>query len=280
MIDLHSHTSASDGQHSPDELVALAAAAGVTTLSVTDHDTVAGIERSRQAAQARGLRLVPGIELSAFVARREVHILGHFIDPSNPRLASFSQRLRAERRRRMEQMVERMQRLGFPVSMREVEALAGDAQLGRPHLARVLVERHWVVDTQEAFDRFLGDGKPAHVDRFRLEGVEAIELIHGAGGTATLAHPAVSRVDRVQLAALKQAGLDGVEVQHSDQDLATQQRYLAFARELDLVPTAGSDFHGEKVAPHRHLGTASMDPAAFAVLERRAAELSVSAPRP
>lgn len=271
MIDLHSHTTASDGQHSPAELFEVARANGVTVLAVTDHDTVAGLETCAQAASAVGVTLVPGIELSVTLNRREVHILGHFIDSKNQRLVGLAEELRLERTRRMEQMVERMCGLGFPIRMEQVRALAQDANLGRPHLARVLVELNYCRDTKEAFDRFLKDGGPAWVDRYRLSTREAIELIHEAHGTATVAHPGVSRVERHELVALKEEGLDGLEVFHSDHAPNVRQKFLKICSDLDLVPTAGSDFHGEKIAPDRHLGTASMSPASFEALRKRSA---------
>ncbi|HLM48424.1 MAG TPA: PHP domain-containing protein, partial [Myxococcaceae bacterium] len=216
MIDLHSHTTASDGQHSPAELVALAASAGVTALAVTDHDTVAGLGEAAEAARAHGVELVAGIELSAFVLKREVHILGHFVRPDFAELASYDARLRVEREQRMERMVEGLRKMGFPVSMAEVRAIAGGAQLGRPHLARLLVERGWCVDVKAAFDRFLGSGKAAWVERFKLEGEDAIALIHRAGGTATVAHPGSSKLERHEIRTLAKAGLDGMEALHAD----------------------------------------------------------------
>jgi len=270
MIDLHSHTTASDGQHAPEELIALAHAAGVTTLAVTDHDTVAGLPAARAAAEAKGLRLVPGIELSAFLFRKEVHILGHFLDPHSPEIARFADLLRDERLHRMEQMVQKMKQLGYPISMEDVRRLAGDAHLARPHLARVLVEKGYCLDTKEAFDRFLGEGQPACVDRFRLTAEDAIRLIQGAGGTATLAHPAVSKVEEFEIAQLQRQGLAGLEVAHSDQTPSVREKLLGLARKFDLVATAGSDFHGEKVAPGRKLGTAAMAPDAFQALHARA----------
>ena len=270
MIDLHSHTTASDGQHAPSELLALAHAAGVSCLAVTDHDTVAGLAEARTAADALGIRLVPGIELSAFHARREVHVLGHYIDPDNGPLARFSERLRDERRDRMLRMVEKMRGLGFPVSMEGVLGIAGDANLGRPHLARLMVELGYCTSTQDAFDRFLGDGGPGWVDRYRLPADEAIALIRQAGGIATLAPPGVSKMERGDIAALAKVGLGGLEVYHSDHNPSVREKYLRIATELDLIPTAGSDFHGEKVAPGRKLGSASMPRASFEELSRRA----------
>jgi predicted metal-dependent phosphoesterase TrpH len=271
MIDLHSHTTASDGQHAPRELVAMAHAAGVTTLAVTDHDTVAGLPEAMDEARQRGLTLVPGIELSAFHRNREVHILGHFLRPDDARLAGFSAMLRTERHDRMVRMVEKMRGLGFPVSMEEVLAIAGDAQLGRPHLARLLVEKNYCADVREAFDRFLGAGQSAFVERYKLDSKEAIELIRGAGGVATVAHPGVSKMEQPDLREMKALGLEGVEVHHSDQNPSIREKYLGIAKDLDLVPTAGSDFHGEKIAPGRRLGTAAMDAGSFAALQARAA---------
>ncbi len=270
MIDLHSHTTASDGQHTPEELFDLAARAGVTTLAVTDHDTVAGLDACDVAAKQRGMTLVPGIELSAFVGSKEVHVLGHFVDRAEARLASFAERLKLERHKRMEQMVAKLQALGFPVTMEQVLGIAGDAHLARPHLARVLVELNYCTSTKEAFDRFLGDGRPAAVARYQLTAADAIALIRGAHGTATLAHPGVSRVERHELEALARAGLAGLEVEHSDHPPTLREKFRGWAKDLSLVPTSGSDFHGEKVAPGRKLGTESMTEANLAALKARA----------
>jgi len=270
VIDLHSHTTASDGQHSPTELLALAAAAGVTALAVTDHDTVEGLAEAGEAARVHGLELVPGIELSAFVNKREVHILGHFVRPDFPELARYAARLRVEREERMVRMVERLRGMGFPLQMEEVRALAGGAQLGRPHLARVMVERRWCLDVKQAFDRFLGAGKSAWVERFKLEGADAIQLIHQAGGSATLAHPGSSKLERYDILVLARAGLDGLEALHSDHNPSVRQRYMKFAKEFDLVPTGGSDFHGEQVTPGRRPGDSPTPPENFAQLRARA----------
>ncbi len=270
MIDLHSHTTASDGEHTPAELLGFAHAAGVTTLAVTDHDTVGNIgECTRQAAQ-RGMRLVPGIEVSVIMNRREVHILGHFVDPANPALATFADQLKIEREKRMELMVEKIQQLGFPVTMQHVRDLAGPgAHLARPHLARVLIEMNYVGSSKEAFDRFLADGRPAAVPRFEVSIEQAITLIHGAGGTATCAHPGVSRIQEFEMAEMKKAGLDGIEAIHSDHAPSLREKFIGWSKALDLIPTAGSDFHGHTVAPNRHLGAVQMPPDNFAQLEGR-----------
>lgn len=270
MIDLHSHTTASDGQYAPHEQVALAAKAGVTVLAVTDHDTVAGLDACDAAAKAHGMRLVPGIELSCLHQRREVHVLGHFIDRSNAALGAYARQLIDERSKRMELMVQKLVAQGVPVTVEQVQALAGDAPLTRPHLARVLVELRVCTSTKEAFDRFLGDGRSAWAPRFELSVESAISLIHGAGGTATIAHPGSSRVNRLELEQMAKAGLDGLETIHRDHPPSQREQFQKWASELGLCSTAGSDFHGEKVAPDRYFGSVGMDPAQFAALERRA----------
>lgn len=270
MIDLHSHTTASDGQHSPDELLALAAKAGITTLAVTDHDTVAGLDACAVAAQRHGIRLICGIEVSAYLGKKEIHVLGHFVDPKESGLASFGERLKGERRARMEQMVAKMQALSYPVTMDHVLAIAGDGHLARPHLARALVELKYCSSTKDAFDRFLKDGGPAAVPRFDVTVKQAVDLIRGAGGAATVAHPGVSRVERFELEEMAKAGLAGLEVEHSDHPPSLREKFYKWTSELNLVATSGSDFHGEKVAPGRHFGKVSMAPEALAALEQRA----------
>jgi predicted metal-dependent phosphoesterase TrpH len=270
LIDLHSHTTASDGEHSPEDLLARARKCGVQTLAVTDHDTVKGLARARVAADAQGIRLVPGIEVSAIAEGREIHVLGHFVDPEEPGLASYSVRLGDERSERMGRMVERMNGLGFPVTFEEVERIAAGAHLGRPHLALALLARGYVTSSREAFDRFLGDGKPGWVDRLRVTAEEAITMLHGAGGTASIAHPGSSKVSGYTLERLAKAGLDGLEVFHPDHVPSQRDAFLRQADALGLVPTAGSDYHGPRVTPDRKLGMVSLDPTHFARLEARA----------
>jgi 3',5'-nucleoside bisphosphate phosphatase len=271
MIDLHSLTTASDGQYPPHEQVALAAKAGVTVLAVTDHDTVASLAACDEAARARNMRLVPGIEISCIHHRREVHILGHFIDPADVRLAAYATQLVDERNKRMELMVKKLVAQGVPVTMDQVRELAGDATLTRPHLARVLVELRVCSSNKEAFDRFLGDGRSAWVPRFELSVEDAIKLIHGAGGTATIAHPGSSRVNRLEVETMMKSGLDGIEAIHKDHPPSQRELFQKWAKEMGLCCTAGSDFHGEKVAPDRNFGSVGMDANEFSRLEARRA---------
>ncbi|HYX91416.1 MAG TPA: PHP domain-containing protein [Myxococcaceae bacterium] len=271
MIDLHTHTTASDGQHEPAELVRFARDAGITRLAITDHDTVNGLAEAFEAARGTGMEIIPGIELSSALGAKDIHILGHFVRPDDPALVASCAHQEGGRRRRMEKMVQRMNELGFPVRMEHVESVAGGStNLCRPHLARAMVELGFCRHPQDAFDRFIGDGLPAFVAHERLEARDAIALVHAAGGTATLAHPGVDRIDRRQIAQLREMGLDGLEVFHSDHDPGMRERYLQIAREHGLVPTAGSDFHGERVAADRRLGTASMAVDQFLELRSRA----------
>jgi predicted metal-dependent phosphoesterase TrpH len=258
MIDLHTHSCFSDGQYSPEELVRRAKRAGLQVLGLTDHDTVAGLDQATKAAREEGLTLVPGIELSAFVQGAEAHILGHFVDPGEPRLRGLSSLLCAEREKRMVKMIEKLARLGLTVPFEEVVAASSGENLARPHLAKVLVWRGYARSIPDAFDRYLANGAPGFVERYKLPAREGIELIRGAGGTATLAHPQVSKLSHAQIAELARDGLAGLEVAHSDHPPEIRSKMRCLARELGLVPTAGSDFHGEEVAPGRRLQKTEM----------------------
>jgi predicted metal-dependent phosphoesterase TrpH len=269
IIDLHSHSTASDGVYRPAEVAAQAAAAGLGVWALSDHDSMAGIPEAAAAAAGCGLRLVPGIELSTFIDQREIHVLGHFLDPESPAIRDFSDLLAEKRRVRMGEIIEKLAAVGVAVLPEDIEKYAGGKILGRPHVARALVERGHASSVKEAFDRWLGDGKPAFVPRFRLEARDAIALVRDAGGVATVAHPGLSRVERGELQRMKGWGLSGVEVNHPDQNPSVRDKYRRLCQELDLVPTAGSDYHGEVVAPSRHLGDCSMAEAELAALEAR-----------
>jgi predicted metal-dependent phosphoesterase TrpH len=268
-IDLHSHSIASDGQHPAAEVAERAAAAGLRVWGLTDHDSVAGLDDGREAASANGLRFVPGIELSVHLDRREVHLLGHFVDRQCATLRSFEDLLAEKRRIRMAEIVHKLAALGVALTPDEIERFSGGKTLGRPHVARAMVESGVVATVKEAFDRFLGEGRPAYVGRYRLTVKDGIDLVRGAGGAATIAHPGVSGLERGDVERMMGWGLVGVEVSHPDHNPSMREKYLRIASQLDLVPTAGSDFHGEAVAPHRHLGDESMSEEDLARLEER-----------
>lgn len=264
MIDLHSHTTASDGRMTPTELVTRAKELGVTRLAITDHDTVAGLAEGIAAAeQLGGIEVVPGIEISTSIDGHDIHVLGHFVDPA--RLSGFAAGQLQERRARMERMIANLGRLNIRVDMREVEAVAGTDNLCRPHLARVLVEKNIVRDMQDAFTRYLGDDRPAFSPHRTPPAAEAIRLIHEAGGVASLAHPAADGIERPQIEKLRALGLDGLEVFRPDQAAPAHQKWLDLAAELDLVPTAGSDHHAEP----SELGRVGLDEAWFETLRAR-----------
>jgi predicted metal-dependent phosphoesterase TrpH len=268
-IDLHSHSLASDGQYPAAVVASKAASAGVGTWALTDHDSIAALEQGRAAAEGLGLRFVPGIELSVYLDRREVHLLGHFVDPASGPLRRFEDLLAEKRRLRMGEIVSRLAALGIALSPDEIERFSGGKTLGRPHVARALVERGVASSVREAFDLWLGEGRPAYVPRYRLTVAEAIQLVRDAGGTATIAHPGLSGVERGDLERMKGWGLDGVEVAHAEQNPSIRDKYRRLCAELDLVPTAGTDYHGEAVSPDRVFGEVTMTADELSRLEAR-----------
>jgi len=268
-IDLHTHSRASDGEFTASEVAERAKAAGIGVWALSDHDTVAGLEEARVAADRAGIRLVPGIELSVFLDQKEIHVLGHFIDPAHPSMRNFEDLLAVRRRERMGQIVVKLAALGIRVREEDIEKWSGGKTIGRPHVARALMEVGAAATVKEAFDRYLGEGKPAYVGRYRLEADEAVQLVRGAGGTATVAHPGVSKLERYDLVRLRAAGVDGLEVHHADHVPSQREKLLRIAEELSLVPTAGSDYHGVTISPDRRLGQVTMPAEDLARLEAR-----------
>ncbi|HLJ55504.1 MAG TPA: PHP domain-containing protein [Chthonomonadaceae bacterium] len=264
-IDLHAHTTASDGQHSPAELVRMAAEIGLAALAVTDHDTTAGLHEALAAGRACGVEVVPGIELSAEPpkgaqgGRGQCHILGLFVDPDNAALLDRLRNVIEQRNSRNARIIERMRsELHWDVTLEEVEAAAGGDVVARPHFARVLVEKGLVCSVKEAFDVYLGKGGKAYMDRDRLTAEEAVRLIHGAGGAASLAHPNNLRLAEpdadAYISSLKDLGMDAIEARYNLHTAADTARYLALARRLEMPTSGGSDFHGLAVKPAVRLG--------------------------
>jgi predicted metal-dependent phosphoesterase TrpH len=256
-IDLHAHTTASDGSLSPTELVELAVESGLTALAVTDHDTLDGIPEAMEAVQSRGIELVPAIELAVSYFSGRFHMLGYLLDPASAILNSRLTLLKENRANRNDRMVEKMQEIGLPITLEEVRAASGGGQIGRPHMAQVLINKGLAQSTQEAFDKFLADGAAAHVPKDKISVEEGIELIHAAGGLAVMAHPdSLKLTDAVladELVRLRALGLDGVECYYSQHSSERTASLLAIAVAADLLPTGGSDFHGIP-KPTVHLG--------------------------
>lgn len=250
MIDLHMHSRFSDGTDTPEELIALAAEQGATTVALTDHDTVHGIGRFMSAAQKEGIRAISGVEVSASSSSNEMHILGYFLAHEDAVLARQLDWIRSARESRNEEILHKLHKLGMHMSRQEVCRHAGDQVIGRPHFARAMVARGYVNSTKEAFSRYLARGCPAYARRRSLTVQEAIEIISGAGGVAVLAHPFVLHANQLELAdlveALRDLGLEGIEAYYPQHTAEQTRFYVQLAKDYDLVPTGGSDFHGQQ----------------------------------
>jgi 3',5'-nucleoside bisphosphate phosphatase len=271
LIDLHLHTTASDGALQPAALVARAAGAGLTVLSITDHDTLAGLPEARAAAARHGLRLVNGVEITAVEDRRDVHMLGYFIDPADAGLAAFLDRQRADRVRRLRQIADRLQSLGCPIDADALVAAAGPhsgRSIGRPQIAAALVAAGHARDPDDAFDRFIGENGPAYVPRRGATPDEVIGIVARAGGIVSMAHPGVTKVDGI-IPRLAAAGLAALEARHSDHDFETEQRYRELAALHGLATSGGSDFHGDYGHRAGALGVVTLRADDFATLESR-----------
>jgi predicted metal-dependent phosphoesterase TrpH len=250
-IDLHTHSTASDGTVSPAEVPRLAARAGLEVVALTDHDTLSGVPEAVRTAAAAGVELVAGVEVSCLLGTTEVHLLGYFVDPGHRPLADELERVRHDRSRRAELMVARCRDLGADITPERVWAIAGAAPVGRPHVAAALVESGAVRDTAEAFSgEWIGDGGRADVPKHVLTVRHAVELVVAAGGAAVLAHPRSSlrraEVTDAQLAELATAGLAGVEADHPEHLPEVRSELRGLAAELGLLSTGSSDFHGER----------------------------------
>ncbi len=249
MIDLHTHTTASDGTLAPAELVELARRRGVTALALTDHDTVAGLPEALARGGEVGVEVVPGVEVGVqWDEGGAMHLLGYFVRDEEPELLRRLAEICSWRRERAQEIVRRLNEAGVQVSFEQVEAVAPGCALGRPHVARVLLEAGVVRSVGEAFQRYLRRGRPGYVARAMPSPADGVALLHAAGGVAVLAHPSTLRLGRQGLKScleqLQAWGLDGIEVYSSGHSPAQRGTYLALARELGLVVTGGSDFHG------------------------------------
>lgn len=257
-IDLHVHSTASDGSLTPRQVVMQAKADGLRAIALTDHDTVAGLDEALAAGREFGLEVIPGIEISAHHEPGSMHILGYFIDHYADGLQQQLTILQQARAARNPNIIAKLQALGVAITMAEVEAMAGGGQLGRPHIAQVLVRKGYARDFQDAFDRFIGNHAPAYVKKFRFPPAEAIKMIREAGGLAVLAHPFTLEYGSPQqlyaiLQELKSYGLAGVEVFYPEHTPEQQELYQRLAAALELLPTGGSDYHGE-IKPQVQLG--------------------------
>ena len=255
-IDLHTHSSVSDGTDTPEELVRKAAAAGLDVVALTDHDTFDGLNAAVAEGQRIGVQVLRGMELSCSRGGDSVHLLAYGADPLNADLVAELVLVRGGRKGRLTGVLMKLAELGVPVSEAEVMAQVGDSpSVGRPHIADAMIKAGHVGDREEAFDRFLAEGGPAHVHRYAIELERGIDLVHAAGGVAVIGHPWGRGREHVLPPALLSAlaaehGLDGVEVDHQDHDASTRAQLRTLAAELGLLATGSSDYHGTGKLDH------------------------------
>ncbi len=259
MIDLHTHSTASDGQYSPTELMRLAKKSGVTAIALTDHDTVSGVEEARNEAQDLGLKFFSGIEISANSEVGSMHILGYNVDVNNKKLRDTCEWFVNQRLERANKIFQFLEEQNVPLSRESVEKYSNGGLLIRPHFARAMVDAGYVQNTREAFDRYLDVPEVKNIKREKLSPEQSLELIRGAGGIPVLAHPIQLKTDIDGLSdivkKLTGKGLVGMECYYSTHSPEKTAEYLRIAKENGLYATAGSDFHGEKIKPDIKLGT-------------------------
>ncbi len=256
-VDLHVHSTFSDGTFTPTQLVDEALRMGLSAMALTDHDTVAGVPEALAAGQKKGLEVIPGIEISTNYKDKEVHIVGLFLDYENPAFLEAIGNERERRAGRNEKLIERFNEYGFPITMSELEALFPNAVITRAHFAAYMVQKGYVKTRDEAFDKYLGDGKPLYISREKKTPAQAMEAIQTAGGVAVLAHPLLYHLTTYELKELcvtcKKSGLVGIETMYSTYKGFDELTVRQLAHEVGLLESGGSDFHGAN-KPHIRLG--------------------------
>jgi predicted metal-dependent phosphoesterase TrpH len=256
-VDLHVHTNFSDGEDTPGEVVAKAKALGLSAVAITDHDSLEGIEPAIAAGRRYNLEIIPGVELGSEYHGQEVHILGYLTDLQDREFLAKLSSIRADRELRMGKMVKKLQDLGFPIDLDQVRTISGEGSMGRPHLAAALVKAGAVKTILEAFDLYIGHGKPAYVPRTKLTPTEAVRMIRDCSGVAVLAHPGLHTL-QVPLEELITAGIAGIEAYHPGHNRELSNYYERLAREKGLIVTGGSDYHGAGRHAGSCLGLASV----------------------
>jgi len=265
VIDLHMHTTASDGRCSPEGLVTRAHAKGIRTLSVTDHDTIAGVAQAARIAGELGIAFVPGIEITSVHGGRDVHVLAYFLPDLSEELTQLLAEQRKSRLERAQMIADRLAAAGAPIdvgALMEAGAALGGKSLARPQIAQALIAAGHVNTVAEAFERFLGEDGPAYVPHRGASPLEVVDLICRAGGVASLAHPGYTKKDEI-VPDLVAAGLAAIEAYHSSHDVPTTQRYLDMARQYGVAVTGGSDFHGEGTRRSEFFGVTNLPRADF-----------------
>ncbi len=266
--DLHLHTVYSDGTFTPRDLVHRAALAGLTTISITDHDHTGAIEEARAAGAERAVTVISGVELSTVLGELEIHILGYFFDHTNAGLQAHLERFRRDRMRRAAAIVENLNRLGIPITLEAVLSRTGKGSVGRPHIARALVEEGFTQTYHEAFGKYIGFGKPAFEKKSAMTPGEAIAMIAGAGGLSFVAHPGTNIEEKVLLTLIHD-GVDGIEAVHPSHSRERIAHYKGVASEYFLLTSGGSDFHGARPNDAEILGTCTITEEDVEMMRRR-----------
>ena len=271
-IDLHLHTTASDGAFAPADLVRMAQKAGLDCIAITDHDSTEGVAPAQEAGRECGVRVIAGIELNTTWRGQSVHILGYFVDTQCPELQAVVARRRDSRLYRAQQIVEKLAALDMPLDWEDILKGADGGAVGRPHIAKAMIARGYVRDSSEAFNTYLGHGKPAYVEQPKLTPVEAVSLLRRAGAASGLAHPynveGAEQVDLdVLVPALADAGLDAIETYYTDYGVERRAAILRIAARFNLIPTGGSDFHGGGILAQAEMGAIHVPSASLARLE-------------
>jgi predicted metal-dependent phosphoesterase TrpH len=244
-VDLHVHSNASDGKYTPEEIVARAAGLGLEFLSLTDHDTIDGIAPAIKAVVAfPKLTFIPGVEISTDVPDGEVHILGYFIDYASRELGEALKRFRDSRQERARGIVDKLRRLGIDIDLSRVREIAGDGTIGRPHIAQAMLEKGYIASFVEAFDKYIGRGGPAYVEREKMMPEDAVALVIRSGGLPVMAHPFTAPEPEATIARLKAAGLVGLEAYYKDYTDEQTAALVEIAGKYRLIATGGSDYHG------------------------------------
>ena len=278
-VDLHLHSSVSDGKFSPAEVVRKSAEAGLTVIAITDHDNVDGIAPALEAAKEfPRLRVIPGVEISTEEPDGEVHVLGYFIDYSHGELLDTLKDMRDSRHKRAKQMVDKLAALGLPVDWQRVQEIAGTGTIGRPHIAQALLEKGYIATIKESFDKYIAWGGPAYVEREKITPAEAVELILRARGLPVFAHPFTSNDPEALVARLKESGLVGIEVYYGEYDAEKIQRLANLASKYNLISTGGSDYHGLDDSAETKIGGADVPLAAAEKLIALAGQIPARQP--
>lgn len=257
-VDLHIHTTFSDGSLSPEQVVRTAKERKIAAVGITDHDTMEGVLPAQTAGQKYGVEVVPGLELSTSLEKKSFHLLGYYCDPHNPRLKNLLDRMAVSRHERMKKMIAKLKEMNIEIDAAEILARTKGQAPGRPHLALELYRKGYCSTPAEAFARYIGRGCPAYVRRFKLDLFEAIALVRGAGGTPVLAHPGIYREDSF-IPEMVARGLLGIEVYHPDHRPADEEKYKLLAKKHKLLVTGGSDYHGGGIGTALVLGAVTVD---------------------